>query len=52
MGYDYNGIGRWAILALMLCGVLLCGAAQVAFTLLPESVARPIDYHRDVLRMR
>ena len=52
LGYDTNGVGRMTILAFMLIGCAISGAAQMVFTLFPDRVARPIDYYRDVMNGR
>ena len=52
IGYASEGIGRIIVLVLLSSSTL--GALVLHFTwhVLPERLARPIEYHKDVLRHR
>jgi hypothetical protein len=49
-GYDNVGVARYVILSVLGAGALSALAVTGATTLLPERVARSIDFHKDVLR--
>jgi hypothetical protein len=52
IGYDYTGVGRIIMVALMASASFLATASHAAARLLPEHLARQIDYRLDVLRHR
>jgi hypothetical protein len=50
VGYDSNGVGRIVVLALMSMGTVLAMSAHGASKMMPERIARPIEFYKDVLR--
>jgi hypothetical protein len=50
IGYDRTGVGRIIMLALMGVTAVVATISHAAARLLPERLARRIDYRIDVLR--
>lgn len=51
IGYDNVGVVRYLVLSLVAAGAVGALAVKGAITLLPERVAKRIDFHKDVLRI-